>query len=189
MDVKKEVSMRVLTTAQDMTKDVPAVFQIVLASCFIGICAQIKIPLYFTPVPLTGQTFGVMLVGALLGSRKGCLAALCYLFQGIIGLPVWAGGKFGFHHFMGPTGGYLLGYPLQAFLIGWLIEREKSRTLIKSLTSILIPSLLQMGIGTLWLSYFVGFSHVLVMGFYPFVPGEIFKAFLISIYLKQRSSS
>lgn len=177
--------MKVLTTRQEIAQDVPAVFQVVLASCFIGICAQIKIPLYFTPVPLTGQTFGVMLVGSLLGSRKGCLAALCYLFQGSIGLPVWAGGKFGFHHFMGPTGGYLLGYPLQAFLIGWLLEKKRFNTI----SSILLPSLLQMGIGTLWLSYFVGFSHVLVMGFYPFMPGEVFKAFLISIFIKHRRGS
>ena len=77
--------------------------QVLGASLFIGLCAQIKIPLYFTPVPLTGQTFAVILIASTLSRRKALLATVLYLMEGSLGLPVWAGGAFGVHRLFGPT--------------------------------------------------------------------------------------
>jgi biotin transport system substrate-specific component len=161
-----------------------ALLQIVLASLFIGISAQIKIPLPFTPIPFTGQTFAVMLLGALLGPRKGTLAVLLYLVQGSLGCPVWAGGQAGFHHLMGPTGGYRFGHLLEAYLIGWLLQKQTTRHISRIVGAILLPCLVQLGIGTLWLSIVSGVENALALGFYPFIPIEIGKAFLAAYCLK-----
>lgn len=161
--------------------------KILLASCFIGICAQVKIPLYFTPVPLTVQTSAIMLVGALLGSRQGALAALCYLIQGWIGMPVWAGGASGFAHFMGPTGGYLLGYIIQAYMVGWFLETTNCTKFTKIIGVLLLSICIQMGIGSLWLARFVGLEKCFMLGFYPFMITEATKAFLLAIYFRFRN--
>jgi biotin transport system substrate-specific component len=108
-----------------LSQNVTSFFQILFAACFMGVCAQIKIPLHFTPVPLTVQTTGVMLIGVFLGSRKGVYAILFYLIQGCLGLPVWAGGASGFLHFTGPTGGYLMASILQVAFIGWFLEKRR----------------------------------------------------------------
>jgi len=92
-------------------------------SLLVAALAQVRIPLPFTPVPLTGQTFGVMLVGAGFGSRLGFLALLLYLLEGLLGLPFFNGGGSGLSHLTGPTGGYLLAFPLAAGLMGWFVER------------------------------------------------------------------
>jgi hypothetical protein len=83
----------------------------------------VRIPLPFTPVPITGQTFGVMLVGAGFGARLGFLALLLYLLEGLLGLPFFSGGGSGLSHLAGATGGYLLAFPLAAGLMGWFVER------------------------------------------------------------------
>lgn len=160
--------------------------KILLASCFIGICAQIKIPLYFTPVPFTIQTSSVMLIGALLGSRQGAMAVLCYLIQGLVGLPVWAGGASGFAHFMGPTGGYLMAYIAQAYIVGKFFERQQALKLTHMIAMFLVSICLQMGIGSLWLAQFVGLDNCFMLGFYPFVLGEVAKVLFLSVYLKSR---
>ena len=149
--------------------------RILLASFFIGLCAQIRIPLFFTPVPITGQTLAVMLIGATLGSRKGALAVICYLAQGCLGLPVWVSAL------GGPTSGYLIGFVFEAYLIGILFERKNR---LPVFLKIALPALLQLSMGTLWLSQFVGWQGVWIMGFIPFLPGELFKAILIVIFLK-----
>ena len=161
--------------------------QIILASCFIGIVAQIKIPLYFTPVPLTGQTFAIMLMGALLGPRKGAQAALLYLVEGCMGLPVWAGGQGGLIHLFGPTGGYLLAYPLQAYLIGSVFKNVRV-SLIRATSALFLCSILQLLLGSLWLGFFVGAKNMLTMGCIPFLPGEALKALLVASFIKKRKN-
>lgn len=160
--------------------------QIIGASLFIALCAQIEIPLFFTPVPITGQTLGIILTGALLGSRRGALSVLLYIMEGSMGLPVFAGASFGAMRLIGPTGGYFLGFIAQAYLIGWFFERLQVFTSGKVLTAILVSSVVQMGIGVMWLSHFVGFDHVMVMGFYPFIPGEILKALAVTTSLQSQ---
>lgn len=161
-----------------------SIVQIVGASLFIGLMAQISIPLYFTPVPLTGQTIAIMLIGALLGSRKGAWAVICYLLQGSLGMPVFAGGAFGIIRFAGPTGGYLIGFVLQAYLTGLLFEQKTILARLPAFVKLLIPSILLLIIGTLWLSNFTGTSLAWKLGFSPFIIGDLIKVGITASYLK-----
>ncbi len=147
-----------------------ALVQVILGSCIIALCAQITIPLY--PVPFTGQTLGVMLVGVTLGPRRAACTATLYLLEGACGCPVFAGGSSGAHHLMGPTGGYLMSYPLVAYLC--------SRTAMRGLQGMLVP-FLQLGLGAMWLSWFLGWKSAIALGFSPFVSIEMMKVFLIRI--------
>jgi biotin transport system substrate-specific component len=165
-----------------------AVFQVLLASFFIACCAEIKIPLYFTPIPLSGSTFGVILIGALLGSRKGAMAVLCYLIERFIGLPLWVGDYANFYNLVDASGGYRFAWVLQAFFVGWFLERSAFHY-AKTIFILFLACCIQMGIGTLWLGCFVGFKNVMTMGFYPFVPGEFLKVCWVALYLKTRKNS
>lgn len=159
--------------------------QVILASCFIGISSQVKIPLYFTPVPLIITNTAILLVSALLGYRKGALAVLGYLAQGFFGLPVWAGGAVGgFAYFMGPTGGYLLGYVALALICGFFLGKNQSYSFSKIMGVFLLASFVQLGIGCLWLSQFVGIENCLALGFFPFILGDATKAILATFMLK-----
>lgn len=111
------------------------VFLVVAGSVLIALLAQLEIPLQ--PVPITGQTFGVLLVGALLGSRLGAVTVLTYLAWGAIGLPVFAGGISGPARLVGPTGGYLVGFVGAAFLVGWLSERGWDRRILTTAVAML----------------------------------------------------
>lgn len=158
--------------------------QILGASFLIAFAAQIEILLPFTPVPLTCQTLGVLFVGALLGSRKGALSVLLYLAEGAAGLPVLSGGSFGILQFVGPTGGYLAGFVAQAYIVGWFSEKEEQFQILKALAAVLLACAVQMACGLLWLSVYVGWNHLLALGLYPFIPGELLKALLVTAYLK-----
>ncbi len=91
-------------------------------SLVIALCSQVAIPLPFTPVPVTLQTFAVLLTGCLLGSSRGALSVVLYVAEGSVGLPFFSGGTAGVAHLLGPTGGYLLGFVLCAFVVGLLAE-------------------------------------------------------------------
>src|SRR5450759_5884068 len=99
---------------------------VIAASLFVALCARVTVPLPFTPVPLTLQNFGVLTVGLLLGSRRGFAALSLYLVEGAFGLPVFSpsilGG--GIAQILGPTGGFLMAYPLVAFVAGWIYEQK-----------------------------------------------------------------
>jgi biotin transport system substrate-specific component len=162
--------------------------QILGASLFLALCAQIRIPLYFSPVPLSGQTFAVMFIGATMGSRKGLLSVLAYLLEGSLGLPVFAGGwtSLGLMSLLGTNGGYFLGFIFQAFLVGSFIERQTSFQAVKTISVLLLSCALQLGLGVVWLSAFVGFEASLVMGLYPFLFGELVKSMGIAAFLKRQ---
>ena len=154
----------------------------------LGLLAQIEVPLWFTPVPITLQTFGVMLIAALCGGRRGFYALLVYLAEGALGVPVFAGGSAGVAVLMGPTGGYLFGFPIAAFLMGSLLEKRKSFS--KILLTMLVGSLVMLGSGALWLSFLVGGSAALKLGVYPFLIGSGLKSLaassLIFSYTKRK---
>jgi biotin transport system substrate-specific component len=139
----------------------------------ITLCAQIKIPLGFTPVPITGQTFAVILWGMLFGSRQGAWAAIAYVFAGAVGMPVFAG----FEAFLGgPTTGFILGFIPSAWLAGYLAERGWTRNLaIGTLTGLVahVPLLLT---GGLVMSAFVGFQQTWALAIAPFIPGDVIKS-------------
>src|SRR5215472_16230547 len=99
---------------------------VVGASLFVALCARVTVPLPFTPVPLTLQNFGVLLVGLLLGSRRGFAALVLYLAEGAVGMPVFnPTGLGGVAQLLGVTGGYLIAYPLVAALAGFIFERGR----------------------------------------------------------------
>lgn len=152
---------------------------VVAFSLLTAASAQISIPLPFTPVPITGQTFAVLLTGALLGPRLGALAMLLYLAEGTVGLPFFAQGKAGLAVIAGPTGGYLLSYPLAALLTGWLAARGWDRRPGTMLLAMLLGSVVIFALGALQLSFFVGGSaHAWTLGVQPFLIGDALKALL-----------
>lgn len=150
-------------------------------SILIALLAQLEIPLQ--PVPITGQTFGVLLVGALLGSRLGAVATLTYLGWGSIGLPVFAGGSSGLARLAGPTGGYLLGFVVAAFMVGWLSERGWDRRVLTTALAMLLGTCLIYLPGIAWLSQFVGPHRVLQLGLTPFLIGDLLKVVLAALAL------
>lgn len=151
--------------------------QIIGSSLLIALCSQIKIILPFTPIPLTLQTFAILLIGASLGSRKGACAVLCYFAQIAAGLPVLSGGDANPLVFFGPKGGYVLGFFVQAFIMGWFAERANRLSSFTFFAGALSACTVQMAMGVFVLAQFVGWQLVWTMGLYPFIPGEIFKAF------------
>jgi biotin transport system substrate-specific component len=154
-------------------------FQVLGASGFMALCSQIKIMLPFTFVPLTLQTLAVLLIGASLGSRKGAWALLLYFAEILMGLPVLSGGTSDPLVFLGPKGGYVLGFCLQAFLMGWFVERMTWSKPMTLLVGGLFSCAVEMGLGVCVLAHFVGWNHVWTMGFFPFIPGEILKVLFI----------
>lgn len=149
---------------------------VIVASLFIAVCAQMQIHLPFTPVPLSGGTLGVLYTGTLLGSRRGAVAVLLYLLEGSAGLPFFSGGAAGFVHLLGPTGGYLAGFPVGAFVAGLLAERGWDRTPGRAFLAMLAGSLPIFALGLAGLSRFVPAQTLLAQGLWPFLPGDILKS-------------
>ncbi|HAH07940.1 MAG TPA: biotin transporter BioY [Elusimicrobia bacterium] len=155
---------------------VPArIAQALAMSVVAALCAQIEVPLPFTPVPLTGQTAAVLFAGALLGSRWGAASMALYLLEGSAGLPVFAGGGAGFLHLAGPTGGYLLSFPLAAWATGRLAERGWGRSFWSAALMMLLGSVILFSVGLLGLARFVPADRLLALGLWPFVPGDLVK--------------
>lgn len=152
-------------------------------SLLIALSAQVSIHLPFSPVPVTGQTFAVLLVGALLGWQRGALAVLAYLVEGLSGLPVFAGGLAGPAVLLGPTGGYLLGFVAAAGLTGWLAERGWDRRSGSMLLAMLLGSTVIYLFGVPRLAAFVGWDAALAAGLWPFLIGDVFKAVLAMLLL------
>ena len=151
----------------------------------IAVSAQITIPLPFTPVPITGQTFAVLLVGASLGTLRGASSALLYVLVGIAGAPVYADGAHGWSVITGATGGYLLSYVLVAALTGWLAERRWDRRFSSALGAILSGNVVVYLVGLPWLAAVLGtnLEQTLELGLYPFVPGDALKLYLAAMLL------
>ena len=159
---------------------------VVAGAALVTVLAQVTIPLY--PVPITGQTLAVLLVGSTLGWARGGLALVLYMVLGLVGLPVYAPQDDGSHltgltAFASPSFGYIVGFILSAVLVGWLAEREWDRKILKALVTFVAGSLAVFAIGLPWLAVVLGrlgapndLQSVLVAGFYPFIIGGIIKA-------------
>lgn len=157
---------------------------IVAGSLLVATLAQITIPLPFTPVPLTGQTFGVLLVGAALGSKRGLASMILYIVEGAIGLPFFAGGASGWHVLVGATAGYLVGFIVAAYVIGLLAERGLERTVRTSFVPFFIGTLVIYSFGVAWLGIVLGsLSKAIVAGLLPFLIGDAIKLILASLVL------
>ena len=152
-------------------------------SLLTALAAQIVIPL--GPVPITAQTFAVLLTGALLGSRLGAMAMIVYLFEGASGLPFFAGGHGGFLHLMGPTGGYLIAFPAAAFITGAFAEHGWDRRFITAAAAMAIGSLVIMLSGWAWFSVVMRTSPALTFftTVLKFIPGDVIKIVLAAAVL------
>ena len=144
-------------------------------SLLIALSAQVAIPLPFTPVPVTLQTFAVILTGCLLGSGRGALAALLYLAEGSAGLPFFSGGTAGLAHLFGPTGGYLVGCVAAALVAGLLSERRPGNSWMGRLLTLAAADIVVFVFGVTWLGAFTGMARAVVLGFVPFVVGDALK--------------
>jgi biotin transport system substrate-specific component len=151
----------------------------------VALAAQVSIHLGFTPVPITGQTFAVVLVGASLGSIRGAASLLLYLAVGIAGVPVYAQHKHGWEVFSGSDGGYIVGFVAAAALIGVLAENGWDQRFSSSLSSMLIGNVVIYVFGLLWLHHYlhVNWPTTFADGLYPFVLGDLIKVFLAALAL------
>lgn len=156
---------------------------VISGSLLVAALAQVQIPLAFTPVPLTGQTFAVLLVGAALGSRRGAAALALYTLEGLAGLPVFTGWGSGLTHLAGPTGGYLVGFVAAAFAVGWLCELKLDRRWNTALLPFLVGEVIIYLFGVPWLALFVGSQRALAAGLYPFLLGDVVKLLLAALAL------
>lgn len=156
-------------------------FAVVVASIFIGLLAQIAVPI--GPVPITGQTLGILLVAASLGWRRGGGAIALYVAQGAAGLPVFAGGTAGIAILAGPTGGYLAGFVVAGLVVGWLCEAGLDRRFSTSIVAMLAGTACIYLLGVAWLSRFVGWSNVLPTGVLPFLVGDAIKLAIAAVAL------
>ena len=153
-------------------------------SLLIAASAQIRIPLPFTPVPITGQTFAVLLCGALLGSRWGALAVVLYLAEGAMGLPFFTGAASGLAYLLGAkTAGYLFGFLPGAWLAGILCERGWDKSVPRAALAMSLGSLVISGCGWIVLSHLIGASTAFTGGVLPFLPGDALKIALAAALL------
>jgi biotin transport system substrate-specific component len=154
---------------------------VVGASLFVALCARVTLPLPFTPVPLTLQNFGVLLVGLTLGSRRGFAALALYLAEGMAGLPVFSPtGPGSLAQLVGPTGGFLLAYPFVAGIAGWIVETGR-RTFARAAVASVLAEIALFAGGLSWLAILThSISQALRWGLYWFVFAEVIKIMMAS---------
>ena len=152
---------------------------VVSASLFVALCARITVPLPFTPVPLTLQNLGVLLVGLTLGSRRGFAALALYLVEGAVGIPVFSSaGPGGVTQLLGATGGFLLAYPFVAGLAGWIMDRGEA-SFARAVAAGVLAELVLFAGGLSWLAVLThSFAQALRFGLYWFVFAEVIKVML-----------
>lgn len=159
---------------------------VVFVAVLTAAAAQLSFPLPFTPVPFTIQPMIVLIGAAALGSRLGALSQILYLMLGIAGLPVFAFSPElpqGVLRLMGPTGGYLMAYPLAAFVTGLLAERGLDRRYLTSILAMTVGLSVVFAGGVLWLASGVGMSAALAVGLYPFVIVDVVKIVAAALVL------
>ncbi|MDT5271910.1 MAG: biotin transport system substrate-specific component [Acidobacteriota bacterium] len=178
---KAETLVGMLAAPLDWTR---SALLVVGFSLLTAAAAQLVVPLPWTPVPLTGQTFAVLLTGALLGPRLGALAMLAYLAEGAAGLPFFRGGAGGVGHFSGATAGYLLAFPAAAYVTGHLAERGWDRRFVTAAAAMALGSLVILACGWAWLALmFKGSAEAFRLGVAPFLPGDVLKVALAAAVL------
>ena len=155
---------------------IPRALVLILAgSVLLAASAHVKVP--FWPVPMTMQTFVVLMIGAGYGWRLGGATLIAYLVEGAAGLPVFTGGA-GPLYMMGPTGGYLVGFVLAAALTGWLAERGAMRSLVWAVAAFVLADAIALALGVGWLSSLIGIDKAIAGGLLPFLPAEALKIVL-----------
>ena len=163
----------ILPQIDNKTKAIARDIALVLGFAILtGISAKFKIEI--GPIPITMQTFAVLVSGVLLGSKRGAISQITYLLGGLAGLPWFSRGG-GLFYILSPTFGYILGFVLAAYSVGYLAEKGWDRNIKTAISAIFIGNIILYIPGLLWLAKFVGFETVLAVGFYPFIFGDLLK--------------
>jgi biotin transport system substrate-specific component len=149
----------------------------------VAAAAQVSIP--FEPVPLTGQTFAVLLVGTSLGAMRGAASLALYLWLGVAGAPIYADGRHGWSVLTGATGGYIVGFVLAAAVTGFLAERGWDRRFSSAVGAMLTGNVIVYAVGLPWLAAVLhtNLEQTLDFGLYKFVPGDLIKLYLAAALL------
>jgi biotin transport system substrate-specific component len=161
-----------------------AVVLAVIGSLLLTVSAKVQVP--FWPVPMTMQTFAVVVIGMAYGWRLGAATVMLYLVEGATGLPVFAGTPergIGIAYMAGPTGGYLVGFLAAAALCGWLAERGWDRRLVPALFAMLLGHAVIFVFGLGWLGQAIGLEKAIAVGFTPFLAGTVVKIALAAAVL------
>jgi biotin transport system substrate-specific component len=156
----------------------------IIGSLLLAASARAQLPMW--PVPMTMQSFVVLVLGMAYGTRLASATVAFYLLQGAIGLPVFAGTPekgIGLAYMAGPTGGYLAGFLVAAAAMGWLAERGWDRTLFRSTIAMAIGTVLLFMCGVAWLAVLIGWQKAVAAGVTPFIVGSILKLALAAVVL------
>ena len=158
---------------------------VVGAAIFVGLLAQVNIHLGFTPVPITGQTLGVLLAGSALGWRRGSIAMALYVVAGIIGVPWYSGHAHGWTAATGATGGYLLGFIAAAAVCGLLAQQGNDRKVVPAMGSMVVGNIVIYAFGVTWLAHslHVSLSKAITLGATPFLLGDFIKIIIAALIL------
>lgn len=169
---------------QEQNRGIAYDVALVLAgSLLLALSAQVAFPLPFSPVPVTGQTFAVLMLAALYGRKRAVATMLAYLGEGSAGLPVFAQGLSGPAVLSGPTGGYLAGFVAAAFVVGWLAEMGWDRRAWTTFAAMVAGNLVIYVFGVTWLTRFLGLSSAIDAGLIPFLVGDLAKILLAMVAL------
>ena len=150
-----------------------SIFFVLSGVILLSIMSQLIIPLYFTPVPISLGSFGVILIALLYGRKLGTATVLSYVVAGSFGAPIFAGIKAG--SLFSPTGGYILGYIAAALILGFLFDKGIAKSYVKTFLSLLLVSVIIFILGVLVLMLFVPIKNVFMAGVLPFIPGDMLK--------------
>lgn len=155
-----------------------------LIAAMVAVLGFVSIPLPFTPVPITGQTLGVMLAGAVLGARRGGLSLVLFILLVAVGMPILSGGRGGIGAIMGPSGGYIVSWPFAAYFIGKFTEGQGKLNFVKAFVPIFLFGILFVYvIGVPWLmaATHISLGKAIAGGALPFIPGDLIKAVVASV--------
>ena len=155
------------------------IFLVLSGVIFLSIMSQLIIPLYFTPVPISLGSFGVIMVALLYGRKLGTATVLSYVVAGSLGAPIFAGFKAG--SLFSPTGGYIVGYVVAAVILGFLSDKGIAKSYVKTFLSLLLVSVIILILGALVLMLFVPIKNVFMAGVLPFIPGDMLKAVVATL--------
>ena len=158
------------------------IFLILSGTLFIALVANLKIVLPFTPIPITGGTFAIILVGLTYGKKLAPATLLSYIVAGSVGLPVFAGYRGGIP-FFSPSGGYLIGYFFAALICGYFADKGWTKSYYKTIFVIILANIAIYTFGLIQLSFFIGNKNVFMAGLYPFIPGDIIKMTMVTLIL------
>ena len=169
---KDRILINKLKTFENFNSNVVSILLVLFGTILLAISAKIQLP--FWPVPMTMQTFVIFLIGMTYSVRLSFITVSMYLFEGALGLPVFASGG-GIAYLVGPTSGYLYGMLISSVVISYLANLGFSKTYFKTSISLLIGSLIIFLFGILYLGSIIGYEKAIIAGLLPFIPSELFK--------------